>query len=101
MMGRPSKYPDEFRAEAVRLARAAKADGRPLSHVARELGLNAQSLHNWVNAAEIESGDREGLTKSERAELVKLRRENKRLLEEKEILGKAAAFFAKEGKYTR
>ncbi len=67
-MGRRSQYPDEFREEAVRLARPAKAESRPLAHVARELGLNAQTLTNWVHDAQVESGYRAGLTKGERAE---------------------------------
>ncbi len=57
-MGHRSQYPDEFREEAVRLARLAKAESRPLAHVARELGLNAQTLTNWVHDAQVESGDR-------------------------------------------
>ncbi len=100
-MGRRSQYPDEFREEAVRLARLAKAESRPLAHVARELGLNPQTLTNWVHDAQVESGDRAGLTKGERAEFAELRRRVRRLEQEKEILGKAAAFFAREGKFNR
>ena len=88
-MGRPSKYPDEFRDEAVRLATAARAAGRPIAQTASELGINAQTLYNWLHAAQVESGDRQGLTKAERAELAELRKKVKRLEQEREILGKA------------
>lgn len=97
-MGRPSKYPDEFREEAVRLVRQSDSS---VAKVARELGINAETLRTWVRAAEVETGDRAGLTKVERAELVELRRRVKRLEQEREILGKAAAFFAREGKFNR
>lgn len=97
-MGRPSKYPEEFRTEAVRLVRQS---GSTVAQVARELGINAETLRTWVRADEVETGDRVGLTKAERAELAELRRRVKRLEQEKEILGKAAAFFAREGKFNR
>lgn len=97
-MGRPSKYPEEFRTEAVRLVRQS---GSTVAQVARELGINAETLRTWVRADEVETGDRVGLTKAERAELTELRRRVKRLEQEKEILGKAAAFFAREGKFNR
>lgn len=97
-MGRPSKYPEEFRVEAVRLVRQSDSS---VAQVARDLGVNAETLRTWVRADEVESGDRAGLTKAERAELAELRRRVKRLEQEKEILGKAAAFFAREGKFSR
>ncbi len=100
-MGRPSKYPEEIRVEAVRLALSAKSDGRPIAHVAKDLAINPQTLHNWVRDVEVESGAREGLSKAERAELVQLRKRVRRLEQEREILGKAAAFFASEGKFSR
>jgi transposase len=86
-------YPPEFRAEAVRLVRSS---GLPLPEVARELGVSPQSLRNWLGQAQIDAGEREGLTSDEREELRRLRRENVRLREEREILKKAAAFFARE-----
>jgi transposase len=64
--------------------------------IAQELGISDQSLRNWVHRAEIESGDRQGLTSQEREELRQLRRENKRLAMERDILKKAAAFFAND-----
>ena len=86
-------YPPEFRAEAVQLVRDG---GRPLAEIARDLGVSAESLRHWVRQEEIDRGQREGLTTAEREELRRLRRENRILREEREILKKAAAFFARE-----
>ena len=86
-------YPPEFRAEAVRLARSS---GRPLSEIARDLGCSLESLRHWVKQTKIDAGEAEGLTSDEREELRRLRRENRILREEREILKKAAAFFARE-----
>jgi transposase len=93
-MGRTQPpYPAEFRAEAVRLVRDA---GHPIPELARDLGCSEQTLRNWVAQAAIDAGEAEGLTSDERAELARLRRENRLLREEREILRKAAAFFAQE-----
>ena len=69
---------------------------RSIPGIAREIGLSDGTLRNWVNQHEIDSGQREGLTTQEKEELRKLRREVKSLRQEKEILRKAAAFFATE-----
>lgn len=87
------RYPPEFRSEAVRLVRH---DGLSIAQVARDLGCARQSVVNWVEQAEIDDGAREGLTTQEREELRQLRRENRVLRMEREILKKAAAWFAKE-----
>ncbi len=88
-------FTKEFRADAVKLVREG---GRSMPQVARDLDLTETSLREWVRRAEIEEGKGPpgALTAAERAELVELRRRVKRLAMEREILKKAAAFFAKE-----
>jgi transposase len=87
-------YPPEFRAEAVRLVRDG---GRTISEVAKGLGVTTESVRLWVKQSDLNAGRRsDGLTSDEREELRQLRRENQRLRQEKEILKRAAAFFAAE-----
>jgi transposase len=86
-------YPPEFRQEAIRLARSSDRSQREL---ARELGVAGETLRKWLRQDEIDAGEREGLTTDEQDELRRLRRENARLREEREILRKATAFFARE-----
>ena len=91
-------YPPEYKAELVRLVRE---EGRTPSDLAREFEPSAQSIMNWVAQAEIDDGSREGLSTDEKAELKRLRSENRVLRMEKEILEKAAAFFAAKNTPTR
>ena len=87
-------YPPEFRMEAIRLARSS---GKPHAQLARELGLTSETLRLWLKQADLDEGKRgDGLTTDEQEELRRLRRENRILREEREILKKAAAFFAQE-----
>ena len=88
------RYPEEFKAEAIQLARSFPE--KSVRQLAYELGIADQTLRNWIRQAEIDHGEREGLTTKEREELRQLRKENRILREEREILKKAAAFFAKE-----
>lgn len=89
-----ARYTQEFKSEAVQLARS--SPGKSARQLAYELGISDQTLRNWVKQAEIDRGERGGLTTEEREELRRLRRENRVLREERKILKKAAAFFAKE-----
>ena len=93
-MPRPKPpYPPEFRAEAVRLA---KSSGETITEIAKDLGISDQTLRNRVAQDDVDAGKKSGLTSDERAEMRELRKENRRLREEREILRKAAAFFATE-----
>ena len=88
-------YPSAFRAEAVELARTS---GKGIPQFAADLGVSEQALRGWMKRADIDAGRGEPgeLTSAEREELRRLRRENHVLRQEREILRKAAAFFAKE-----
>ena len=88
-----TRYPAEFRERAVELA---KLREKPVKQLAADLGISDQTLHNWLKQADIDAGRREGLTTEERAELVRLRRRNRLLEMEIEILKKASAYFARE-----
>jgi transposase len=92
--GATPRYTSEFKAEAVRLVRS--TPDKPASQIARELGVSDNALRSWVKQTEIDQGEREGLTTQEREELRRLRKENKVLRQEREILKKATVFFARE-----
>ena len=90
--GRHAKFTDDFKAEAVRLVRTS---GRPLRAISDDLGVGLSTLGKWVSAhkeADLLSGPHEDTAK----ELVRLRKENEILRQERDLLKKAAAFFAKE-----
>jgi len=85
-------YPSEFRAQILELVRL----GRTPNELAREFEPSAQTIRDWIKQAEIEAGQRQdGLTTAEKQELARLRRENKQLRLEREILAKAAAWFGR------
>ena len=94
-MPKTPPYSEQFRREAVQLLR--RGD-RSIPELARDLGCSPQSLRNWARQIDVDDGRAEGLSTSEREELRRLRREVRVLAEEREILKKAAAFFASEGK---
>ncbi len=86
-------YPPDFRQQMIELVKA----GRSPEELSREFEPTAQTIHNWVRQIDIDAGVRsDGLTSLEREELRRLRRENKQLRIEREILKKAAAWFAQE-----
>lgn len=87
------RYTDDFKHGAVRLVRE---EGRGYSDVARSLGVTSWTVRAWVKQSEIEAGQREGLTMGERAEVRELRKRVRQLEMEKDILKKAAVFFAHE-----
>lgn len=86
-------YPPEFRREALELI---KISDKPISQIAKDLGVTDQTLRNWKRQAEIDAGRAEGLTTDERTELRELRRRVRTLEMEREVLKKAAAFFVRE-----
>jgi transposase len=92
--GRPSVYSQEFRRDAIELVRSS---GRPIAQIADELGVNRETLRGWVRYAEKRDALAEvGVGQGELDELARLRRENAELKIEREILRKAAQYFAKE-----
>ena len=89
----PKAFPPEFRRDVVAVARKGEA---PLAQIAKDFGISESCLHRWLKIADVDDGIRPGTTSSESAELRELRKRNKLLEQENEILRRAAAFFAKE-----
>ena len=89
----PKAFPLEFRRDVVAVARKGEA---PLSQIARDFGISESCLHRWLKLAEIEEGTRPGVTAAESGGLRELRKRNRTLEQENEILQRAAAYFARE-----
>jgi transposase len=89
----PAAKPPEFRRRAVELARLRE---QPIARIAKDLGISESCLRRWMDQADVDEGVKEGLSTSERAELVRLRREVRVKEMEIEILKRASAFFARE-----
>ena len=90
---RRRSFTPEFKAE---IAEACSRGDRSIGQVARDFDLTETAVREWVRQADVDAGRRDGLTTTEREELSQLRRENRRLREDVEILKRATAFFAKE-----
>ena len=97
-MAAPKKYPDELRERATRMAVEARRDpatkAGALARIAKQLGLNPETLRNWVRQAEVDEGYRPGTTTDAAQRIVELERENRELRKANEILKLASAFFA-------
>jgi transposase len=91
-------FSPEFKAETIELIRSS---GRSIPDVCRELDLTETTVRNWMRQARIDAGEEEGLSTDEREELRRLRSENRTLRMERDLLKKAAAFFAKDSDPTR
>jgi len=85
----PAPHPPEFRQRAVELARLRE---KPISQIAKDLGISEPCLRNWVNQADVNDGARPALSSDERAELIRLRRDNRVQAMEIEILKRASAY---------
>ena len=86
-------FTPEFKAEVVDLCRQGD---RSIGQVVRDLGLTETSVRNWIRQADVDEGRRDGMTTTEREEITRLRKENRVLRDERDILKRATAFFAKE-----
>jgi transposase-like protein len=89
----PAPKPPEFRRRAVELVRLGE---QPVAKIARDLGISESCLRRWMDVDDVDAGRKEGLTSAERRELVELRRRNRVLEMELEILKRASAYFARE-----
>ncbi len=99
-MGAPRKYPDELRERAIRMAVDARRDpatrSGALARIGGQLGINPETLRNWVTQAEVDQGARPGTTTEEGRRIAQLERENRELRRANAILKSASAFFAAE-----
>jgi transposase len=89
----PKAFPREFRDDVVAVARKGEA---AISQIAKDFGISESCLHRWLQQADVEDGVRPGVTSAESAELRELKKRNRLLEQENEILRRAAAFFARE-----
>ncbi len=89
----PKAFPIEFRRDVVAVARKGEA---PLSQIAKDFGISESCLHRWLNLADIEDGVQPGVPSAESAELREVKKRNRVLEQENEILRRAAAYFAKD-----
>lgn len=89
----PAPYPQEFRDDVVAVARG-RGTGVTLRQIAQDFGISEASLTNWLRAAEIEDGTRAGVSKDEAAQLRELKRRNRLLEQENEVLRRAAAYLS-------
>jgi transposase len=85
----PTAFPQEFRRDVIAVARRKEA---PLAQIAKDFGISESCLHRWVRRAEIEDGAREGLTLAEEAEIRELKKRNRLLEQENEVLRRAAIY---------
>jgi transposase len=93
MMTMPNRYPAEFRRDVVAVARRREA---PLTQIAKDFGISEATLYNWLQRADVDDGLRPGVTTPESAELREVKKRNRVLEQENEILRRAAAYFARE-----
>jgi transposase len=93
MIVMPKAFPLEFRRDVVAVARKGEA---PISQIAKDFGVSESCLHRWLSLADVEDGVRPGVTTSESAEVRELKKRNRVLEQEVEILRRAAAYFAKD-----
>ena len=89
----PAAKPPEFRRRAVELARRRE---QPIAQISKDLGISESCLRRWMDLADVDEGHKEGLSSTEKRELVELRRRNRVLEMELEILKRASAYFARE-----
>ena len=89
----PKKFPAEFKRDVVAVARRRMV---PLEEVAADFDISVESVRRWMHQADVDDGIKDGMTTAEQAEIVQLRRANRRLEMENEILRRAAAYFAKD-----